>query len=60
MKYTIYLIILTMGLSNFQVEAQELKPIYASNPFLNSYKTPFYVPPFHLIKNEHYKPATQE
>ena len=49
-----------MGLSNFQVEAQELKPIYASNPFLSSYKTPFNVPPFHLIKNEHYKPAIQE
>lgn len=60
MKHIVYLILLTMSLSNYQLEAQELKPIYASNPFLSSYKTPFNVPPFHLIKNEHYKPAIQE
>ncbi|MEQ8240247.1 MAG: M3 family metallopeptidase [Cyclobacteriaceae bacterium] len=31
-----------------------------SNPFLNSYTTPFEVPPFHEIKNEHYLPALEE
>lgn len=29
----------------------------ASNPFFSDYNTPFGVPPFELIKAEHYKPA---
>jgi len=29
----------------------------SSNPFFSPYKTPFEVPPFNLIKNEHFKPA---
>jgi len=30
------------------------------NPFFDNYSTPFEVPPFHLIKNEHFKPALLE
>jgi peptidyl-dipeptidase Dcp len=32
----------------------------AANPFFSAYDTPFEVPPFHLIKMEHYKPAIME
>lgn len=49
-----------MGILPTTVDAQEMKAIFASNPFLSTYKTPFNVPPFHLIKNEHYKPAILE
>lgn len=31
--------------------------ILASNPFRQDYSTPFEVPPFNLIKDEHFKPA---
>ncbi|HDS07719.1 MAG TPA: M3 family peptidase, partial [Bacteroides sp.] len=31
----------------------------AMNPFLTQYDTPFGVPPFHLIENEHFIPAFQ-
>lgn len=54
------MLILTMGILPTTAEAQEMKAIYASNPFLSSYKTPFSVPPFHLIKTAHYKPAILE
>ena len=32
----------------------------SSNPFLNPYETPFQVPPFQDIKNEHYLPAIEQ
>ncbi len=32
----------------------------SSNPFFESYNTPFNVPPFEKIKNEHYLPAFKE
>lgn len=32
----------------------------AENPFLSEYETPFGVPPFDKIKNEHFKPAFDE
>lgn len=32
----------------------------ADNPFLSEYGTPFGVPPFDKIKNEHFKPAYEE
>jgi len=56
--YSIYLIF--MGIISAQLKAQELKKSFSSNPFLNSYETPYNVPPFHLIKNEHFKPAIEE
>lgn len=31
-----------------------------NNPLLAAYDTPYEVPPFHLIKNEHFKPAILE
>jgi peptidyl-dipeptidase Dcp len=60
MKYINLMLILTMGIIPTTADAQEMKAIFASNPFLSTYKTPFGVPPFHLIKNEHYKPAILE
>ncbi len=35
-------------------------PPAADNPFFKPYRTPFNVPPFHLIKNEHFLPAIEE
>ncbi|MDH7511933.1 MAG: M3 family metallopeptidase [Clostridiales bacterium] len=35
-------------------------PAPADNPFFKPYQTPFNVPPFHLIKNEHFLPAIEE
>jgi peptidyl-dipeptidase Dcp len=41
------------------VHAQE-KNNTTMNPFFETYSTPYQVPPFHLIKNEHFKPALLE
>lgn len=41
------------------VHSQE-KNTFTMNPFFNTYTTPYQVPPFHLIKNEHFKPAILE
>lgn len=57
MKSKSLLILLTIG-SFFPVEAQEKKQ--AVNPFFQSYNTPFNVPAFDKIKNEHFKPAILE
>ena len=54
------LLLITMGLFANEASAQELNKQFASNPFFSSYNTPFNVPPFDLIKNEHFKPAFQE
>ncbi len=54
------ILLLVMGLSMNLANAQELKSTFTSNPFFSSYNTPYDVPPFHLIKNEHYKPALVE
>jgi peptidyl-dipeptidase Dcp len=40
------------------IEAQENKK--SMNPFFQAYNTPFEVPPFDKIKNEHFKPAILE
>jgi peptidyl-dipeptidase Dcp len=42
------------------IEAQEKDHGEANNPFFQPYNTPYKVPPFHLIKNEHFKPAITE
>lgn len=55
-----FIFLLAMGLSINLVEAQELKSTFTTNPFFSSYNTPYDVPPFNLIKNEHYKPAILE
>ena len=36
---------------------KEPKADTSANPFLSEYTTPFQVPPFDQIKNEHYMPA---
>ncbi len=57
MKSKSLLILLTIG-SFFPMEAQEKKQTV--NPFFQSYNTPFNVPAFDKIKNEHFKPAILE
>lgn len=52
--------VLLMNASILGVNAQEVAPAFASNPFFTKYNTPYEVPPFHLIKNEHFKPAILE
>ena len=42
------------------VEAQEKQENMITNPFLQAYDTPYNVPPFDKIKNEHFKPAILE
>jgi len=42
------------------IEAQEKKETTAMNPFFQVYDTPYNVPPFDKIKNEHFKPAILE
>ena len=32
----------------------------SENPFFSEYSTPFQVPPFDQIRNEHFKPAIEE
>lgn len=50
------LIIIAMSL-NMHAQKQESAE---SNPFFSPYNTPFEVPPFNLIKNEHFKPAFEK
>jgi len=52
--------VLLMNASFLGVNAQEVTAAFASNPFFTKYNTPYEVPPFHLIKNEHFKPAILE
>ncbi len=40
--------------------AATIDPATASNPFFSTYNTPFGVPPFDLIKPEHFEPAIEE
>ena len=42
------------------IEAQEKQENLTMNPFLQAYDTPYNVPPFDKIKNEHFKPAILE
>ncbi|MFY0483238.1 M3 family metallopeptidase [Flavobacterium sp. PLA-1-15] len=57
MKSKSFLILLTIG-NLLTMEAQEKKQ--TMNPFFQPYDTPFNVPPFDKIKNEHFKPAILE
>jgi len=49
--FLIALIIMTTSCSTKKGQKE------GTNPLLNEYNTPFNVPPFELIKNEHFKPA---
>lgn len=53
-------ILFAMGVTFQKSTAQEMKSSFASNPFSTKYNTPHEVPPFNLIKNEHFKPAFEE
>lgn len=57
MKSKSLLILLTIG-NLLTLEAQEKKQ--TMNPFFQPYDTPFNVPPFGKIRNEHFKPAILE
>jgi peptidyl-dipeptidase Dcp len=51
------IVLLTTGLIfSFFIEKGQ-KPMPEENPFLKTYNTPFQVPPFNEIKEEHYMPA---
>lgn len=53
--HVIVLSAITLSACNNKQAKQEEAP--AANPFLTEYTTPFQVPPFDQIKNEHYMPA---
>lgn len=57
MKCKSFLILLTIG-TFLSMDAQEKNQ--PMNPFFQSYNTPFNVPAFDKIKNEHFKPAILE
>ncbi len=55
-----YILLLTMSLGIMTAQAQEVEKNFSTNPFFSKYNTPYDVPPFNLIKSEHYKPAIVE
>lgn len=57
MRKKSFFILLAIG-NMLTIEAQENKQ--NMNPFFQAYATPFEVPPFDKIKNEHFKPAILE
>jgi len=56
-KATILSATLAFGLTTGQ---QAFSQTSTMNPFFKAYTTPYQVPPFDLIKNEHFKPAILE
>jgi len=52
-----FLIVLSMILAGSLPAASRQPENGRGNPFFSDYNTPFQVPPFHLIKIEHYLPA---
>ncbi|TDD76383.1 M3 family metallopeptidase [Flavobacterium caseinilyticum] len=59
MRKKSFFILLVIG-NMLTIEAQEKKENTTMNPFFQAYETPFNVPPFDKIKNEHFKPAILE
>ncbi|MBP6587977.1 MAG: peptidase M3, partial [Flavobacterium sp.] len=59
MRNKSFLILLVIA-NLLTVEAQEKQENMITNPFLQAYDTPYNVPPFDKIKNEHFKPAILE
>ena len=56
---TNYLILVIALTGFYTIQSQEINK-FNMNPFFEKYTTPFQVPPFDLIKNEHFKPAILE
>ena len=52
------MIVISTGLGSCQGDKGEQE--MSDNPFFNEYTTPFGVPPFDLVENEHYMPAFEE
>ncbi|MFV8392362.1 M3 family metallopeptidase [Flavobacterium sp. LB2P6] len=59
MRKKSFFILLVIG-NMLTIEAQEKQESTTMNPFFKAYDTPFNVPPFDKIKNEHFKPAILE
>nr|WP_315145400.1 M3 family metallopeptidase [uncultured Flavobacterium sp.] len=59
MRTKSFFILLVIG-NLLTIEAQEKKENTTMNPFFQAYDTPYNVPPFDKIKNEHFKPAILE
>ena len=59
MRNKTFLILLVIG-NILTIEAQEKNENTTMNPFFQAFDTPFNVPPFDKIKNEHFKPAIIE
>ena len=55
--FIVIIVIAFMGTSFIKKDA---KHNTSGNPFFSAYDNPFGVPPFNLIKNEHYMPAFKE
>lgn len=53
-------IILLFSIANTALFVQGQENKNNMNPFFSTYQTPYQVPPFDLIKNEHFKPALLE
>ena len=57
----IFFLVFVLSLMASVVVAQKSEsPMTENNPFLESYKTPFEVPPFDSIKPEHFLPAIKD
>lgn len=54
-KFIILICIVGFGIAS--INAQEKQAANNSNPFFSEFNTPFQVPPFDIIKAEHYMPA---
>jgi peptidyl-dipeptidase Dcp len=59
MRNKSFFILLVIG-NLLTIEAQEKKENTTMNPFFQAYDTPYNVPSFNKIKNEHFKPAILE
>lgn len=58
---TVFLFCLFSASANFSSPAAtQTAPASTDNPFFRPYGTPFNVPPFQFIKNEHFLPAIEE
>ena len=59
-KRTLIALTLISGIYMSCKQENKAETIGSDNPLLAIYETPYEVPPFHLIKNEHFKPAILE
>lgn len=60
MKKNIIVLTLTGALLSACTTMNKTETPQGLNPLLSDFNTPYEVPPFHLIKNEHFKPAILE